>query len=142
MSWFPDLGTFTMIERGNHVRAIGWLSAEHPFPVGDVPAEFLGRLQSFARAWGDSIDALGWPICCGGHDCELCGQCWASGNFGVPQGDLLFVAPEMVAHYVEAHHYRPPAQFITAVTESPLPGTDEYRAAVASFRRVWSESKE
>jgi hypothetical protein len=55
---------------------------------------------------------------------------------------LLFVAPEMVAHYVEAHHYRPPAQFITAVTESPLPGTDEYRAAVASFRRVWSESKE
>jgi hypothetical protein len=136
MSWFPDLGTVTMIVSGEHVRAIGWLSHEHPFPVGNVPIEFLGRLQCFASTWGDSIDALDWPIFCGGHDCELCGGSWMSGNFGVPYGDLLFVAPEMIAHYVQAHHYRPPAQFITALMESPLPGTDEYRAAVAPFRRA------
>ena len=134
MSWFPDLGTVSMMESGEHVRAIGWLSTAQPVPVGDVPTEFLDRLQAFATRWGDSIRALRWPAAAGKHECELCGQCWAAGNFGVPHGGLLFVAPEMVDHYVEVHRYRPPDQFITAVMESPLPGTDEYRAAVAPFR--------
>lgn len=33
MSWFLDLGTECMIAKGDHVRAIGWLSDEHPFPL-------------------------------------------------------------------------------------------------------------
>jgi hypothetical protein len=135
MSWFPDLGTVTMIDSGEHVRAVGWLSAKQPFPVGEVPTEFLGRLQQFASKWGDSVDALGWGVYMGLHCCELCGGSTTSGNFGVPHGDLLFVAPQMISHYIEVHRYRPPAQFVTAVTESPLPGTEEYRAAVAPFRR-------
>lgn len=45
MSWFPDLGSVTMIDGGEHVRAGGWLSNKQPFPVGEVPSAFLGRLQ-------------------------------------------------------------------------------------------------
>jgi hypothetical protein len=48
------------------------------------------------------------------------------GNFGVPSGDLLFVAPEMVVHYIEQHGYRPPAEFVAAVFRSPLPDTEDY----------------
>jgi hypothetical protein len=125
-----------MIDSGEHVRAVGWLSATQPFPVGDVPTEFLGRLQEFARRWRDSAHALGWGSFTGWHDCELCGGSQASGNFAVPYGDLLFVAPEMVPHYVEVHRYRPPAEFITALMESPLPGTATYRVAVARFREL------
>jgi hypothetical protein len=139
MSWFPDLGTVTLIHSGDHVRAVGWLSFQQSFQQGDVPAEFLGRLRMYASRWGDSVDALNWPVCMGGHRCDLCGGCYTSGNFGVPQRDLLFVAPEMIVHYVAAHHYLPPSEFITAVMESPLPGTNEYRDAVAPFRRVQSE---
>jgi len=136
MSWFPDLGTVTMIDAGEHVRAVGWLSDAQPFPVGDVPGEFLTRLQEFSRRWSDSAIALGWGSFMGYHDCELCGGSMASGNFGVPWGNFLFVAPQMVPHYIEVHRYCPPHQFIRAVMESPLPGTEEYGVAVARFREL------
>jgi hypothetical protein len=136
MTWYADLGTATMVDAGEHVRAVGWLSNQQPFPLGDVPPQFLGRLQVFARRWSDSARALGWGSFMGWHDCELCGGSTASGNFGVPCGDLLFVAPQVVPHYVEVHRYCPPPQFITAVMDSPLPGTEEYGVAVARFREL------
>ena len=136
MSWYSDLGTVTMIDGGGHVRAVGWLSDTQPFPVGDVPGEFLTRLQEFGRRWSDSARALGWASLMGYHHCELCGGSMASGNFGVPWGTLLFVAPQMVTHYVEVHRYCPPLQFIRAVMESPMPGTEEYGVAVARFREL------
>src|SRR5438034_4020922 len=136
MSWFPDMGTVTMIDAGDHVRAVGWLSATHPFAEGDVPAELLAGLKEFANRWGDSTEALGWGCYMGPHCCELCDRFMACGNFGVPSGGLLFVAPDMLHHYVEAHRYRPPDEFIAALMQSPLPGTDEYRAAVEPFRRL------
>ena len=136
MSWFPDLGTITQVDRGEHVRAVGWLSAQQAFPVGAVPAEFLDRLWEFAGKSQDSIDALGWGMAMGWHDCELCKGYLGTRNFGVPYGELLLVAPEMLPHYVEVHGYHPPAEFIRALMESPLPGTDEYRTVVAPFRRL------
>jgi hypothetical protein len=42
----------------------------------------------------------------------------------------------MVAHYVEAHRYAPPDEFVAAVLSAPLPGTPEYHEAVAAFREV------
>ena len=43
----------------------------------------------------------------------------ASGNgeIRVPalQGDIVYVAPQLVAHYVEAHNYLPPPEFIESV---------------------------
>lgn len=142
MSWFPDMGTVTMIDAGDHVRAVGWLSAKHPYTPGEVPAEFLTRLREFAKRWGDSTEAIGWGIFMGPHCCELCGRFMAGGNFGVPWGGLLFAAPDMLPHYVEAHGYRPPDEFITAVMESPLPGSAEYTAAVEPFRRLHEQYQE
>ncbi len=135
MSWFPDMGTQTMIDGGDHIRAVGWLSAQQPFSQGEVPAEFRIRIREFADRWGDSTDALGWSVLMGPHCCEFCSRFMASGNFGVPHDGLLFVVPEMLPHYVEAHDYRPPDEFIAAVLESPLPGTPEYAVLVAPFRR-------
>jgi carbamoyl-phosphate synthase large subunit len=36
-------------------------------------------------------------------------ECLTHQAFGVPHGELLFVAPELAAHYVEKHRYAPPA---------------------------------
>src|SRR4051812_4866607 len=115
MSWYPDLGTESVIDRGGHIRAVGWLSAAHPFRSGDVPFDFLKRLKELAVRWGESTQALGWGIFMGSHECELCGRFMSSGNLGVPSGDVLFVAPEMIPHYVEIHQYQPPDEFIAAV---------------------------
>lgn len=136
MSWFPDMGNSCLVARGNHIRAVGWLSDKHPFPIGDTSPEFLSRLKEFCRRWGDGIEPLWWGMFLGSHLCELCGEYSASGNIGVPAGDILFAAPEMVIHYVEVHRYAPPTEFVAAVLAAPLPGTPEYTKAVAAFRAV------
>jgi hypothetical protein len=131
---FPDLGTNTQIDEGPHVRAVGWLCAEHPFPIGDVLVEFVDRLRALCQRWGDCPEALWWPVCAGPHECEFCHHYRASGNLGVPSGKVLFVAPEMILHYVEVHRYRPPDEFISAVLACPIPGSAEYAAQVSEFR--------
>lgn len=149
MNWFPDMGSVTMIDAGDHIRAVGWLSAEHSFTKGGVPTAFLERLWQFAKNWRQSTTALGWGCYMGSHGCALCEMGpppWrrfrAAGNLGVPSAGLLFVAPEMIAHYVEVHRYRPPDEFIAAVMASPLPGTEEYRIVVEPFRLLHEQHRE
>jgi hypothetical protein len=142
MSWFPDMGNETMVAAGEHVRAVGWLASNQPYVRGRVMAEFVARLREFARLANDSADALYFGAFGGFHTCEFCGQVHDSRNLGVPSSGLLFVAPAMVAHYVEQHGYAPPAEFVAAVTASPLPDTPEYRAACSGFRELhqrWME---
>jgi hypothetical protein len=135
MSWYRDLDTQTMVATGDHVRAIGWLSSTHYYTHGEVSAEFLARLRDFVRRAGESAEALYFPAFGGFHTCELCEEVHDGRDFGVPAGDLLYVAPGMVAHYVAHHGYQPPAEFVAAVMDAPLPGTDKYRAAVREFGR-------
>jgi hypothetical protein len=133
MTYFADLSTRTQIASGPGVRAIGWLSDKEPYPRGQVPESFLARLVSFCTLRSDAILALGWPAAAGHHTCEFCNEFYASENVGVPAGNLLYVAPKMVAHYVERHEYLPPSEFIDAVLIAPLPGTQEYADAVRPF---------
>lgn len=143
MTWTPDLSFGTMVIAGPCVRAIGWLDREHAFPVGTVPPAFVDALDAFRRLAPDSEDALGFDSFCGFHVCELCPdpdsipedgrRGWR--NFAVPYANLLFVCPELITHYVGTHRYRPPNEFVAAVVESPLPGSEAYTAATAAILR-------
>ncbi|HXI59575.1 MAG TPA: hypothetical protein VNO55_26085, partial [Polyangia bacterium] len=93
MAHFADLDTATQIAIGPHVRAIGWLSAEHSYPKGAASESFIARLQTLCAGWIGSVRALHWPVAAGPHTCELCKEFRASGNFGIPAGGVLFVAP-------------------------------------------------
>jgi hypothetical protein len=136
MSHVPDLQT----EEDGSV-AIGWLHADHSFSQDETSPEFLAKLKEYAKRSGASTMAFGWGAAGGVHTCEFCGRAHGSVNFGVPAGDKLFFSPEMIAHYVEAHRYAPPAEFVAAVLAAPLPGTREYVDAVAPFverqRALW-----
>jgi hypothetical protein len=136
MSWYPDMGRESMVASGEHVRAVGWLSSDHPYTRGEVPAEFVNRLREFVRLANESGDALYFGAFGGFHTCEFCGGAHDSRNFGVPSGELLFIPPAMVPHYVEQHGYAPPPEFIAAVLTSPLPDTTEYQSAVRVFREI------
>jgi hypothetical protein len=133
MSFFTDMGCESLVAAGDHVRAIGWLHPDHPYTKGEVPAEFLVRLKQFAAQSGSSAEALYFGAFGGFHTCEFCGRALGIGNFGVPSGDLLFVAPKMVVHYIEQHGYSPPAEFVEAVLRSPLPDTEEYELITEPF---------
>jgi hypothetical protein len=134
MTFYPDLGTETMVASGDHVRAVGWLQRGHAFARGGMPPAALERLRQFARRWRLSTKELWWGTFRGLHGCEWCNGALAHGNFGVPAGGELFAAPEMIVHYVEAHDHAPPEAFAAAVLAAPLPGTPEYRDAVEPFR--------
>lgn len=136
MTWFPDMARESMVAEGEHVRAVGWLDSDQPYTRGPVPPEFVARLREFVRLSNASADALYFGAFGGYHTCEFCQENHDSRNFGVPAGDLLFVAPAMIGHYVEQHGYAPPAQFVAAVAASPPPDTPEYRAACAGFREL------
>jgi hypothetical protein len=139
MTWCADLGPNTMIHSGPHVRAIGWLSAKHPYPTGIVSPEILGRIREFCQRWPRGLEPLHWGAFCGMHTCELCGSCRTSGNVGLPANGLLYVFPEMLEHYVAIHGYLPPSEFLDAVMHAPLQGTAAYVEAVAPFRRYVDE---
>jgi hypothetical protein len=136
MSWYPDMARESMVATGDHVRAVGWLSSSYPFTQGTVRAKFVTRLREFVRLSNESASALYFPAFGGLHDCQFCGEDRDSRNFGVPSGSVLFVAPAMVAHYVERHKNLPPAEFLVAVMPSPLPDTEEYKALAAPFGRL------
>ncbi len=117
-----------------YVRAVGWLSKTTPFPMRELPADVRERVRAWCSATGQSVIALGWPTAAGPHECDLCRGHLAAGTFGVPAGAILYVCPEMLSHYVEAHGYAPPQAFIEALMSAPSPGTDEYAAQIALFR--------
>ncbi|HUF04288.1 MAG TPA: hypothetical protein VMM38_08945 [Aridibacter sp.] len=141
MTYYKDLSKRCMAASGWHVRAIGWLDEAHRFRKGRTSEEFREKLRAFAEKASISMDTLGWGYYFGLHTCELCEEYESGLNFGVPAGRLLYVAPEMVSHYVDRHRYRPPKKFINAVLASPLPGSREYSAEVARFRELQNETR-
>jgi hypothetical protein len=137
MSFFPDMGTISLVAAGPRVRAIGYLDRDHPFQQGDPPAKFRERLPLFAITWAESARLLGFPLFLGGHLCEFCeDRALGMGDFGVPIWGVLFVAPTLIEHYVERHRYLPPADFITAVMRAPLPGTLRYVFRAGRFANM------
>ena|SRR5687768_8077192 len=133
MTHYADLEHDGYFISGPSFRAIGWLSASHDFPVGETPADVVSRLKLFSSRGGGQRE-IGWPSEFGKHTCELCYAHEGAGEIAVPAGEILYVAPSMISHYVEAHRYAPPAEFVAACMASAVPGTDEYRSAAAPFR--------
>jgi hypothetical protein len=138
MTHYADLEHHGYFMPGTFLRAIGWLSAEHDFPTGDMPPGLVARLTLFCSLGGGQRE-IGWASEWGTHTCELCRAHQGAGEIAVPASGILYVAPSMISHYVEAHRYAPPGEFVAACMASPLPGTDEYRIAAAPFRRRYEQ---
>jgi hypothetical protein len=130
MTYFADLGTETMIVAGPRIRAVGWLEPDHEFSVGDTEVEFQRRLGEMSKNWSDSSSVCGWPVFAGPHRCGFCAKVQGFGEFAVPGKEVTYVAPSLIAHYVEAHQYAPPWDFIEAVMACPAFSSPEYGALV------------
>jgi len=125
---------------------VGWLSIEYEFPRGDTPEEFRRVLRLLSA---ESVNQ-----CMGWHDCEFCETpprksffssraptrtnfaLKGNGEIHVPaaQGNIVYVAPQLVAHYVEEHCYLPPNEFVEAVLA--------YKPPVISWEAIRSDWKD
>jgi hypothetical protein len=122
--YFPDLSIYSYDQNAELrvVRNIGWLSAAHTFQTGTVPFEVLYKLTALAMTRPVRPTRAS-------HACEFCGGVQYIGLGGrevslgaaelwVPSVDekcTHFAAPDLIVHYLLAHGYRPPAEYIKSV---------------------------
>jgi hypothetical protein len=125
MTWFADLEPCTYFGVDSLV-AVGWLEQGHPFPTGPVASEIYTRLVELCKdSWQPWVFA-------GSHRCDLClyeGKN-GNGNLFVPGDQMVYVCPELVTHYMNAHGYRPPEQFCRAVLSCPPMRSVQYFKAL------------
>jgi hypothetical protein len=133
MMYFPDRSPYSYLAEAPEDNAfnIGWLDRTVPYQTGDVPADFVVALKDVCRSGVNRTRGL--------HQCNLCpadqGTTWppspttirgSTGDYVVGGAEIrvngrdgiVFASPDMIIHYVEAHGYRPPEEFIEAVLAS------------------------
>ena len=109
--------------------AVGWLDVAVPYSKGNPPMPFVAALRTLARS--------PQRITRGFHRCPFCeehrgesvpGENNLSDEVTALQGNGeihvrsktrgIFIAPALIYHYVSAHNYLPPQDFIHAVLQA------------------------
>jgi hypothetical protein len=100
--------------------AVGWLEPGHSFATGKVSKKFIEQLVFLLRDPWQPVVAAGFHRCA---FCQLIGErntiVAGTANLFIPAKAGVYVAPSLVAHYVEAHEYCPPVDFQEAVLTCP-----------------------
>jgi len=107
---------------GNAPIRVGWLEKGQEFNLGPVSPSFLQALGSLYKERKNQTRGYHFcPFCTEpdfGLATEINGQWIKLGSAEVhvsSTAGLHFVAPDLIYHYIVAHRYRPPEEFIDAV---------------------------
>jgi hypothetical protein len=127
MAHFDDLSEYRY---ANHVQPgvvhVGWLGAGHPYTRGSVASTLVEKMKRLAQAPRDLYR--------GYHVCDLCEmpaelrnrpfpeqwEKWAqyrksNGEIRIQGKGVIYAAPILITHYIEAHGYQPPKGFLDAL---------------------------
>lgn len=142
MSYFEDLSAWPLAGvTNNALKAVGWLEEARCYTKGEVTDRFFeALLQLLVQPWQPAVAA-------GRHACSLCrfsggpaqitfrGTTVTTGtsNIYVPGEAVIYVAPSLIAHYVDAHEYQPPSEFVDAVLRCPPMRSMQYLRAIGSI---------
>jgi hypothetical protein len=148
MGYYQDLTPYTYDDNefDSLTLNVGWLDKGHEYSTGDVSESFVDRLWMFCRVFAAHTR--------GCHPCRFCqkpspGSTLVQRNneeLGLGSAEIrvfgkngtVYAAPNLIYHYVTAHHYRPPDEFIQAVLEGPQPNTLEYLSLVEPWVNKYS----
>lgn len=147
MRYTPELSSYQPrwgeAEKSLKLIAVGWLSITHAYTTGEVPKDFLLRLEMYCTN----------PIIrnYGIEPCPLCeeGPVVITTHFGKniklygtyeiripsPTESIIYAAPDLILHFVNSHLYKPPQEFIDAVLAAPLPGTPEFEQFAVPWKQ-------
>ena len=142
MTYFADLSECTYFgsEFAEKLRAVGWLEHNKNHSTGEVSEKFFERL---CELLGDPWNPIDF---CGSHECDFCRfsqktnentkykkreiKITSCVNLFVPGDGFIYVAPELIAHYIDAHNYSPPEEFCRAVMRCPEMSSKKYLKAM------------
>jgi len=143
--YFADLSpcNYFSFGRSERLRAVGWLAWGHPYRErqAELPQDnFRQLLRLLVNPW-EPLHFMGQ------HECDFCFGNeeaarrftlerygfvihFGASNLFVPGRGCIYVAPSMIAHYMDAHDYEPPAEFWEAVLSCPEMDSATYRRAL------------
>jgi len=126
MTWYRDLATCDYFGGGASgcLKAVGWLERGKDFPRGDTDPKVFDRLVKLLH------DPFQPAVIMGSHECDLCqfpGQHIGTTNLFVPANETIYVCPELILHYIDAHWYNPPDEFCQAVLACPPTRSMDYK---------------
>lgn len=113
MAFFEDLTAYMYFHPEEETPGtvnIGWLTPDRPFPTGPTSEAFRSKLGRLCERRVKQTR--------GHYSCAFCTgreRPTSSSEMRVAARDRVYAAPSMVHHYVVAHDYRPPDEFIAAV---------------------------
>ena len=148
MAHYPDLSIckYVAAEPESRCLAVGWLDAAHDFNRDDGLPEFFERLcQLLIEPWSfvasAGVHPCGFCRFSGGGNASYksyCIQAFGSSLLFVPSGATIYVSPNSIAHYIDAHGYCPPPEFQRAVIACPDMRSVAYmRALLTTPARQW-----
>jgi hypothetical protein len=140
VAWYADLQPWCTPgnEDDHKLIAVGWLDLEHPYTRGPVDPKFARKLfDLLVDPWFSAYPA-------GRHPCPFCRLTGGPGgvrfdnvtvgigvlDLYVPAQGRVYVAPSMIVHYIDAHEYAPPEEFVTAVLSCPRMRSMDYLRAL------------
>lgn len=149
--YYEDLTPYIYSNTDIEMKNIAWLDASHDYKKGEVSEEFKDRLWKYMR----------YPVRVtrGFQMCPFC----SLGKFEVPtttfngqtrkvgfyefsvwgQDNTVYAVTSLIFHYMDAHRYKPPQEFIEAVMGSDDPDNQDYFNRVLSLEHgcdFWIET--
>jgi hypothetical protein len=127
--WFDDLSPCTYFPLDAKLLAVGWLERGKPFNTGESDRAVYDALVEMRKNPWQPL------VCRGFHECDLCrfaGEARGCANLIVPANGIIYVAPELIVHYMNAHSYAPPQEFCRPVLSCPPMRSMEYLKALRS----------
>ena len=131
-----------VLQKGLQLCAVGWL--ERPgFTHGPVPDACIQALVAAhaTQVVGDGTRGI--------HTCTLCGehlprvqwrdqplQLKGHGHYLVQMGETVYMAPELLLHYICEHSYCPPKEFVQATIRGSFLGPDDLEIEWGSEGRL------
>lgn len=130
MTYFEDLSPYEysrhLPQGRGEVLNVGWLDDKMSYSHGAVDVDLAEKLLALCQ----------WPVnqYFGWHNCPFCQECpvriadlegefcLGDGEIRVPRNDgkVVYVAPNLIYHYVTAHQYLPPAEFLDSLRDLTL----------------------
>lgn len=147
MTQFTDLSPYNYLRSSPAEKNVGWIGPTSQFEAMNADESFLDRLWCYCKISVAPTRGI--------HDCELCdsrrtriaerhGETLLLGSAEIrvfsSAGDV-YAAPNLIYHYVQAHGYRPPDEFIQAVQNGLLPDSSAYLERLSELGWPWERTE-